>query len=136
MNGGPIQAGFPKAAEESAADGARPPLVWSPDAMNGEPVQRSVIITNPMGLHFRPAAIFAKRAAEFQSAVNVIRPDGRRVNGKSMLDLLTLAAEQGTELVVEAAGSDAAAAVNALAQLLAAPAPDDGPEERPLSPKG
>jgi phosphocarrier protein HPr len=136
MNSGPLHAGYTREAEELTADAARPPVVRSPDAMNGETLQHKVIITNPMGLHFRPAAVFARRAAEFQSLVTVTRPDGRRVNGKSMLDLLTLAAELGTELVVEVSGSDAPDALRALVEVLASPGIDEGPEGRSPSPKG
>ena len=50
-------------------------------------VRRTVVITNPQGLHLRPAATFAKKAREFAGRVNVIR-DGKSVNGKSQVELL------------------------------------------------
>jgi phosphotransferase system HPr (HPr) family protein len=88
--------------------------------MNGVPLQRKVIITNPHGLHMRPSAAFVELAGHYQSTVNVIR-DGRSVNGKSLWDLLLLAAEPGTELILEADGPDAGDALEALAALLAKP---------------
>jgi phosphocarrier protein HPr len=112
-----------------------PLLQSSPDAMNGETLQHKVTITNPMGFHMRPAAAFAKRAAEFQSAVTVAKDD-KRVNGKSWLELMLLAAEQGSEVLVEVSGSDARAALPALVELLAAPSMADDPPAEPTPPKG
>jgi phosphocarrier protein HPr len=103
------------------------------DAMNGGPLRRTVTIANPMGFHFRPIAAFAQLAARFQCSVSVWKGD-RRVNGKSPLELMTLAAEQGSELIVEVSGSDASAALDALAEVLASPGQDEG--EPPLPPKG
>ena len=61
--------------------------------------------------------------------------EDKRVNGKSPLDLMLLAAEQGTELILEVAGPDAAAALAALVELLRAPPIEDTPEA-PLPQKG
>jgi phosphotransferase system HPr (HPr) family protein len=80
----------------------------------------------------RPAAAFAKRAREFQSTVT-IRLDDRVVNGKSQLDLMLLAAEPGTSLVLEVAGEDAAAALAALADLIES-VTADGDGDRPGPP--
>lgn len=83
-----------------------------------EPVcAREIVIRNPNGLHARPADLFVKKAREFSARVQVIKEDVR-VDGKSILDLLTLAAELGTPLTLEAVGSDAEQAVTALAALL------------------
>jgi phosphotransferase system HPr (HPr) family protein len=87
--------------------------------MNGEPLRRKVTITNPQGFHMRPMSAFVQLAGQFQSTVHVLRPDGQRIDGKSMLGLLGLAAEQGTELTLEVAGPDAQEAVGALAELMA-----------------
>jgi len=95
--------------------------------MNGEPLRRKVIVTNPNGFHLRPVAAFAKLASGFQSKVTVWKDD-RQVDGKSVWDLMTIVSEQGTELIVEASGSDAQSAVDALAELLALPALDDKPD--------
>ncbi|MBL8793657.1 MAG: HPr family phosphocarrier protein [Planctomycetia bacterium] len=102
--------------------------------MNGGPLRRTVTVTNPMGFHFRPIAAFAQLAGRFQGNVTVWKGD-RRVNGKSPLELMTLAAEQGTELTVEVSGPDAAGAVDALAEVLASPGQEDEPEP-PLPLKG
>jgi phosphotransferase system HPr (HPr) family protein len=102
--------------------------------MNGETLQRKVVITNPQGLHMRPLSAFAQLAGQFQSRVTVYK-NGQSVNGKSPLELMLLAAEQGTELTLEVAGPDARAALDALAVLLAAPSVDEIPQP-PLPPKG
>jgi phosphocarrier protein len=91
--------------------------------MTGETLQRTVKITNPSGLHLRPLTAFVQRARQFESSVKVTK-DSKSVDGKSPLELMLLAAEQGTELVLEVSGSDAGTAIEQLADLLAAPAPD------------
>lgn len=87
--------------------------------MSDPTCMRSVTIVNPEGLHLRAAGVFVRVASRFQAEVTVVR-DGDRVSGKSMLDLLTLGAYQGVELILEASGPDADAAVEALAALVAA----------------
>ena len=87
---------------------------------------RTVVIRNPQGLHARPADLFVKRAAQFQSTIEVIK-DNERVDGKSILGLLTLAATEGTELSLEADGPDAEAALSALAELVAQNFAEDEP---------
>jgi phosphotransferase system HPr (HPr) family protein len=86
--------------------------------MNGEPLRRTITITNPQGLHMRPITAFVELAARFQSSVFVCREDGQRSNGKSPLALLGLAAEKGTPLTLEVSGPDAQAALDALADFL------------------
>ena len=71
---------------------------------------RTVVVTNPQGLHARPADMFVKLASKYQSNIEVIK-DGERVDGKSILAILTLAAVQGTQLRIEATGPDAEAAL-------------------------
>jgi phosphocarrier protein HPr len=102
--------------------------------MNGESLRRTVTVLDPLGLHMRPLTVFAQRAAQFQSSVTVVK-EGQRVNGKSPLELMLLAAEQGTELLLEVSGSDAKEAIEPLAELLAAASDDEG-SPPPLSPKG
>lgn len=75
--------------------------------------ERQVTVVNALGLHVRPAARLAAVAMQFRSEVRVAR-DGMEVNGKSSLDLLTLAATCGTVLTVRARGDDADAAVEAV----------------------
>jgi phosphotransferase system HPr (HPr) family protein len=78
---------------------------------------RTVKITNPQGLHVRPADMFVKRAITCQSKIEVIK-DNERVDGKSILAILMLAADTGTELRLEAVGPDAEAALDSLAELV------------------
>jgi phosphotransferase system HPr (HPr) family protein len=85
--------------------------------MDASPFSRVVVIQNEQGLHARPAEMFARTAMKYASRIAVIRDD-RRVDGKSIIDLLTMGATQGTQLTVEATGADAAAAVEALARLV------------------
>lgn len=79
--------------------------------------ERQVTVLNEKGLHVRPATKFAETAARFRSRVEVVK-DGSTVNGKSSIDLLTLAAEPGAALLIRADGEDAAQAVEALAGLI------------------
>ena len=81
--------------------------------------RRQVEITNALGLHLRPADKFVRLASRFQSEIRV-SSDGQEINGKSILDLTTLAAECGTRLDLEARGPDAEAAVDALSELVLA----------------
>lgn len=78
---------------------------------------RTVVITNPQGLHARPADLFVKTAMRFASKIELVK-DRERVDGKSILSLLTLAAVAGTQLSIEADGPDAEQALDALAKLV------------------
>ncbi|MGO9922146.1 MAG: HPr family phosphocarrier protein [Isosphaeraceae bacterium] len=81
--------------------------------------RRQVEITNRLGLHLRAADQFVRLARRFQCEIRV-HYQGNACNGKSILDLATLAAECGTRLDLEACGPDAIAAVEALAVVVAA----------------
>jgi phosphotransferase system HPr (HPr) family protein len=76
-----------------------------------------VTVGNAQGLHARPADLFARMANSFDSQVEVIK-DGQRADGKSILEILTLAATHGSLLTIEARGVDAWEAVEALARLI------------------
>ena len=78
---------------------------------------RIVTVTNPQGLHARPADMFVKLAAQYESTIEVVK-DNERVDGKSILAILTLAAVQGTQLQIEANGPDAEQTLLALAELV------------------
>lgn len=80
-------------------------------------VERTVQIVNPMGFHARPAAEFVKLAGQFASEIWVTK-DRMGVNGKSIMGVLMLAAEQGTMLEIKAEGNDAEDAIDALAALV------------------
>jgi phosphocarrier protein HPr len=80
-------------------------------------LERRVKVVNRLGLHARPAAEFVKVASKFESEITVSR-DTMQVNGKSILGVMTLAAECGSELLLRAQGKDAAAALDELAEVL------------------
>ena len=84
--------------------------------MAEEVVRRQLQVVNPLGLHARPAALIVKLANQFQSEVELIKGE-QRVDAKSIILLLTLAAEQGTVLLLEARGGDAHAAADAIEKL-------------------
>ncbi len=80
-------------------------------------VESRVVLTNKMGLHARPSTQIATTAGRFAADVTIAK-DGLVVDAKSVLELLMLAAECGSELVVTASGDDADAAVKALVGLV------------------
>jgi phosphocarrier protein HPr len=82
--------------------------------------ERTVVVADPVGLHARPAAVFAQTASKFQATVEVLAK-GRKVNAKSLLSLLTLGVTQGESVTIRATGLEACAAVNALAAVLETP---------------
>jgi phosphotransferase system HPr (HPr) family protein len=82
--------------------------------MNGEPLRSKVMIENTLGLHIRPMRGFVELASKFQSTVHVTKAGVERVDGKSALGLLSLGAEQGTELTLEVSGPDQQEALDAL----------------------
>jgi phosphotransferase system HPr (HPr) family protein len=78
---------------------------------------RTVVVRNPNGLHLRPLEQFAKLASQFDAKIEVIS-GSLRVDGSSVLNLLTLGASEGTALVLEATGPQAQVALDALAELV------------------
>ena len=81
-------------------------------------VRRELVIRNARGLHARASAKFVKCAEQFDADVRVSR-DGQTVPATSIMGLMMLAAHPGANILVEAEGPDAAAALDALAQLVA-----------------
>lgn len=79
-------------------------------------IMEEVVVSNPLGLHARPAATLVQTTLQYKSEV-YIDMDGRRVNAKSIMGLLTLAAAQGTRLNVYCTGEDADAAMVAIREL-------------------
>jgi phosphocarrier protein len=79
-------------------------------------LHRSFTIRNEKGLHARPAALLVKTANQFESDI-VLAKDGNEVSAKSIISILTLEGFTGAVVDVHATGSDAAAALNALAEL-------------------
>jgi phosphocarrier protein HPr len=88
----------------------------SDERMTQERMTQEVVVRMRQGLHARPADMLAREARRWQSRVELVT-DSARVDAKSILDVLTLAAEEGTRLVIEATGPDAEAAIAALALL-------------------
>ena len=80
---------------------------------------RTITVSNSLGLHARPAMQFVDAANGFESAVTVEKKgdEPATVDGKSVMQMITLAATQGTELTISADGTDADAAVAELARL-------------------
>lgn len=81
-------------------------------------VKRTVVITNPLGIHARPAALVVQAASKFAADIFISKDDIENVNGKSIMSVMMLAAEQGSEVTVAAEGEDEEEAVKAVAELL------------------
>ncbi|KYZ75595.1 hypothetical protein AXX12_12900 [Anaerosporomusa subterranea] len=79
--------------------------------------QNRIVLTNGSGLHARPAAQFVKKAAGFKSSVTV-EANGKKADAKSILQLLSLGAKDGTEIVIAADGSDEVECISSLRELL------------------
>jgi len=80
-------------------------------------IKTNISISNKLGLHARASAKFTKLAGSFQSEVFMSR-NGRRVNAKSIMGVMMLAAGVGSEVEIEVTGSDEAAAMSALCALI------------------
>ena len=103
---------------------SRSPVLSDPAASaDGAPLtRRSVTVTHPDGLHLRPLTEITKLAATLPCKV-VLRKGEAAADASAMIQLMTLAAACGDEVTVEAAGPDAGRAVDAVAALVAPPAP-------------
>jgi phosphotransferase system HPr (HPr) family protein len=124
MSHHPVPSGRPEPDPALSGPGARALPPGQREGGPAGPLRRRVTITNPEGLHMRPAAAFAQRAAQFEGTVTLCKGE-QRVNGKSPLEVMFLGAEQGTEIILEVSGADAGAAVEALAEILAAASADE-----------
>ena len=80
--------------------------------------QREVEIVNRLGLHARASAKLTQLAARFACEVSLSR-NGRKVNAKSIMGVMMLAANKGSKVVLETDGADEAQALEALAALIA-----------------
>ncbi|HOK13787.1 MAG TPA: HPr family phosphocarrier protein [Candidatus Kapabacteria bacterium] len=79
-------------------------------------VEKLVKVVNRSGIHTRPAASIVKLASKFKSEIYLIR-DKFAINGKSIIGVMTLAAEQGSEIKVRAEGPDEQEAVDEIVKL-------------------
>jgi phosphocarrier protein len=77
----------------------------------------TALITNKRGLHARASAKVVEAAARFESEITIIR-DGQRVNARSIMGLMMLAASMGTEIHIVADGADAEEAMTAILALI------------------
>lgn len=80
-------------------------------------ITKELVVTNKLGIHARPAAMFVKTANRFECDIYVEK-DGERVNGKSIMGLMMLAAGPGSKLLLLAEGEEAAKAVVEIEALL------------------
>ncbi|MBQ2945174.1 MAG: HPr family phosphocarrier protein [Clostridia bacterium] len=80
-------------------------------------ISKKITVEHPYGLHARPATYFIQKANEFKSNIDIMR-EGRRVNAKSLLGVLSLGVVKGMEITIIANGSDEEAAVDALCDLI------------------
>ena len=80
-------------------------------------LEREITIINRLGLHARAAAKFVKVANRFKASVR-IEKDGNMIDGKSILGILTLAAVQGSKIVLRISGQDEGSAMKALNSLI------------------
>ena len=79
-------------------------------------LERDILIVNKLGIHARPAAMLVQLASKFRSDIYVFK-DSVEVNCKSIMGIMTLAANCGSRIKVKAEGKDAAQAVEAIAEL-------------------
>ena len=80
-------------------------------------IKKKLIVNNKQGLHARPAALFVQIANKFDSRITV-RRDDEEVNGKSIMGILMLGAEKGSEILIEVDGHDAHVAIVELERIV------------------
>lgn len=80
-------------------------------------IEKELVIKNEQGLHARPAALFVQIANKYESEVKV-RKGRQEVNGKSIMGLMTLAAEKGSSIVLKVDGPDAKEAISELEAII------------------
>jgi len=80
-------------------------------------ISKPVIVKSKQGLHARPAALFVQVANKFDATINV-KKGKQKVNGKSIMGILMLAAESGSQILIEAEGDDAQQAIDELEKIV------------------
>lgn len=80
-------------------------------------VSQTITVTNPQGLHMRPAGVFAKGVAKFQSDVNIIY-NGKSTNGKSLLNIIGACIKCGSEIEIQCDGPDEEDALKTAVELI------------------
>ena len=87
--------------------------------MNDMNLSKDFVVSNPLGIHARPASVFVQAAAGFASDVSVTNLDtSNTADGKSVMSMLMLSAPQGTRIRLDVSGEDAATAMEALSRLI------------------
>lgn len=93
--------------------------------MQNSVCRRSVTVNLELGLHLRPISQIAKAARQYENCDVRVLKDDYSADGKNVLELMTLNAPQGTQLVLEATGESAAEVVDELVRLFASNFEDD-----------
>ena len=86
-------------------------------ATDAEFLTKELVVLNKSGIHARPAAMFVKTASRFGSDI-FVEKDGEKINGKSIMGLMMLAAGPGSKVTLHARGADAEAAIAELEALV------------------
>lgn len=87
------------------------------DSAKKKGIERKFVIQNKLGLHARPAALLVQTANRFKSDVE-IQKGRQKVNGKSIMGIMTLAAGVGTAITIRTNGEDAAEAMEQISKLI------------------
>lgn len=80
-------------------------------------MKKTVVIQNETGLHARPASLFVQTANQFESDVFIVK-DGNKINGKSIMGIMSAGIVQNIEITIEAHGKDEEKAVGELVQIV------------------
>ncbi|MDR3564970.1 MAG: HPr family phosphocarrier protein [Negativicutes bacterium] len=80
-------------------------------------VEETVVLTNKVGLHARPAALLVKTVNGFTSQVTIVK-DGKSINAKSMLSIMGAAIKQGDSVTIQVNGADEQEAISAITGLI------------------
>ena len=87
--------------------------------MDPKNLVKDFVVSNPLGIHARPASVFVQAAADFESEISVTNLDsGHVADGKSVMSMLMLSAPQGTRIRLDVNGRDAEEAMDALSKLI------------------
>ena len=87
--------------------------------MNHKTITKDFVVSNPLGIHARPASVFVQTASGFDAEISVTNLDsGHVADGRSVMSMLMLSAPKGTRIRLDIAGQDAAAAMEALSRLI------------------
>ena len=81
-----------------------------------EPITKELLVENKMGIHARPAAMFVKVASQFNADI-FVEKDGERINGKSIMGLMTIEGYPGSIMKVTTSGADAQEAMDEIEEL-------------------